>query len=293
MPHATGLPDFDALWDYAQPAQTEARFRELLPAAQTSGDRDYHLQLLTQIARAQCLQKNYDAAHATLDHVRGLLTDDLSTVRVRYLLERGRIFNDTARHAEARECFLKAWDLAREVRQDGYAVDAAHMMGVLPPAERAMEWNLRATEYAKASSNPAARRWLGTLLNNIGWTYHQMGRHADALPVFEDALAFRKEQGNPGPIRIARYAIAKTHRLLGEVEAALKEQQALQGECERAGEPDGYTHEEIAECLLALGRDAEAKPEFAAAYKLLSKDPWFPPGEPQRLERMKQLGGIA
>jgi tetratricopeptide (TPR) repeat protein len=293
MPHATGLPDFNALWDYAQPEQTEDRFRELLPAAQSSGDRDYHLQLLTQIARAQCLQKNYDAAHATLDHVRGLMTDDLSTVRVRYLLERGRIFNDTGKHADARDRFLKAWDLAREGRLDGYAVDAAHMLGILPPPDEAMAWNLRAMEYAKASTDPAARKWLGTLLNNIGWTYHQMGRYADALAVFEDALAFRKEQGKSGPIRIARYAIAKTHRLLGRVDEALAEQQAILGESQRAGEPDGYIHEEIAECLLALNRPAEAKLAFAAAYKLLSKDPWFPPGEPARLERMKTLGGIA
>src|SRR4051794_32155876 len=50
---STGLPDFDTLWDYAQPGETEERFRELLPAARASGDRNYHLQLLTQIARAQ------------------------------------------------------------------------------------------------------------------------------------------------------------------------------------------------------------------------------------------------
>jgi hypothetical protein len=31
------LPDFDAWWDYDQPAATEQRFRELLPQADTSG----------------------------------------------------------------------------------------------------------------------------------------------------------------------------------------------------------------------------------------------------------------
>ena len=28
------LPDFDQLWDYSQPEQTEARFRDILPQAQ-------------------------------------------------------------------------------------------------------------------------------------------------------------------------------------------------------------------------------------------------------------------
>lgn len=285
----TGLPNLHDLWDYQNPAHTEQTFRDLLPAAQASGDRSYHLQLLTQIARAQCLQKHYDAAHATLDRVRDALTDDLPLVRVRYLLERGRTFNDTLRADEAKAAFLESWDLARQHRFDEFAVDAAHMMGVMPPPEQALEWNLRAVEYAKASHDPQARRWLGTLQNNIGWTYHNMGRHQDALAVFQDALKFRIEQGKPGPIRIARWCIAKTQRLLGDPQTALTTQQQLFREITLAGEQDGYIHEELAECLLALNKPNEAQPHFAQAYALLSKDPWFPPTEKPRLERLKHL----
>jgi tetratricopeptide (TPR) repeat protein len=119
-----------------------------------------------------------------------------------------------------------------------------------------------------------------------------MGRYADALAVFEDALKLRREQGKPGPIRIARYAVAKVRRMLGRVTEALTEQEMLLRECELAREPDGYVHEEIAECLLALGDDEEARPHFARAYALLSKDPWFPVEERGRLERMKELGEV-
>ena len=280
------------MWDYDRPAETEARFRDLLPAAQASGDRDYHLQLLTQVARAQGLQRDYDGAHATLDHVRDLMADGLATVRARYLLERGRCFNDQGNSGQARACFVEAWEVARERRLDDYAVDAAHMMGIVEkPAEAALEWNLRAVEYAKGSGNPAAGRWLASLQNNIGWTLFGMGRHDEALGVFEDAVALRREQGRPGPIRIARYAVARAHRALGRVREALAEQEALQRECELAREPDGYVHEEVGECLLALGRAAEARPHFARAYELLSKDPWFPAEERARLERMRELGG--
>ena len=31
-PSPTGLPDFNAMWDYERPGETEARFRDLLPA---------------------------------------------------------------------------------------------------------------------------------------------------------------------------------------------------------------------------------------------------------------------
>ena len=288
----TGLPDFNALWDYERPGETEARFRDLLPAAQASGDRDYYLQLLTQVARAQGLQRKYDAAHATLDHVRELMTPDLTTVKVRYLLERGRCFNDSMNYERARASFLEAWDLARASRLDGYAVDAAHMMGIIEPGDEALAWNERAMAHANGSTDPGARRWLATLQNNIGWTYYRMGRYADALHVFEAAVALRREQGKPGPIRIARYAVAKAHRALGRIEEALAAQETLLRECELAREPDGYVHEEIGECLLALGKAKAATPHFARAYELMSKDPWFPPTESARLQRIKELGGL-
>ncbi|HEY7116332.1 MAG TPA: tetratricopeptide repeat protein [Tepidisphaeraceae bacterium] len=298
MHHAppTGLPDFDSLWDYDQPAQTEERFREILPAAHVCGDRDYHLQLLTQIARAQGLQHKFDAAHATLDHVRELMTADgtLMTARVRYLLERGRCHNDAGQRDKARGCFQEAWDLARAHRLDGHAVDAAHMIAIVETdPDEALAWNLRAMEYAGSSADPAAQRWLASLQNNIGWTYHKMGKYADALAVFEDALRLRQQQGKPGPIRIARWCVAKMHRLLGDVNRALADQESLLGECERTGESDGYVHEELAECLLATGDDKDAKPHFARAFQLLSKDPGFPADERDRLERMKRFGGIA
>jgi tetratricopeptide (TPR) repeat protein len=291
-PSPTGLPDFSSLWNYNQPQETEERFREILPAARASGDRDYYLQLLTQIARAQGLQKQYDQAQATLDHVREELTDDLKTVKVRYLLERGRCFNDTGQYENARAAFLQAWQVGQEHRLDGYAVDAAHMMGIIEPPDEALAWNLRAVEYAKTSDDPAARRWLATLQNNIGWTYFKQKEYDKALAVFEEALELRKAQHKPGPIRIARWCVAKMQRLLGQYEIALKEQEALLGEAQRAREDDGYTHEELAECLLALNRTKEAAPHFKRAYEVLSKDPWFPPDEADRLERLKILGEI-
>ena len=124
------LPDFDILWDYDHPGATEKKFRELLPAALDSRDLSYLTQLLTQIARAEGLQRKFQDAHNTLDRVEKALlkaeADD--ETRVRYLLERGRVFNSSGKRDEARPLFLQALDLAAKSKEDFYAVDAAHMI---------------------------------------------------------------------------------------------------------------------------------------------------------------------
>jgi len=57
----------DALWNFADPAQSEARFRaEALRYA--AGSRE-SAEATTQIARAQGLQRKFDATDATLDGV--------------------------------------------------------------------------------------------------------------------------------------------------------------------------------------------------------------------------------
>ena len=76
---------FDALWDYQHPDQTEAAFRQLLPQAEHNHDRSYHLQLLTQIARTQGLQRQFAEAHKTLDKVKELLSRELVVPTIRYL----------------------------------------------------------------------------------------------------------------------------------------------------------------------------------------------------------------
>src|SRR6476620_5451009 len=117
------LPDFDTLWDYDKPAETEQQFRALLPLAEQSDDRSYHIQLLTQIARAEGLQRKFAEAHATLDSAQARLSTDLIQAQVRYLLERGRVFNSSGQAERAKPIFLEAWELARAQQEDFYAID--------------------------------------------------------------------------------------------------------------------------------------------------------------------------
>jgi len=285
--------DFDARWNFDQPDSTEAVFRTYLPAARASGDIDYLAQLLTQIARTQGLQRKFDEAHVTLDEVEPMLGDSLAVARVRYLLERGRVFNSSRQPDKARPLFLAAWERGRGMGADFYAVDAAHMMAIVEPPAAALEWNKRAMALAEASASPRARKWLGSLYNNMGWTYHDQGDYQTALEMFEKALAFRQAENQPVETRIAKWCVARAERSLGQVEAALAMQQELEAEFDAIGEEDGFVYEELGECLLALGRKDEAAPNFARAHEILAKDPWLAENEPARIARLKELGAGA
>jgi tetratricopeptide (TPR) repeat protein len=284
------LPNFDDVWDFSKPDETEQKFRALLPQAKENGDATYHAELLTQLARTLGLQQKFDAAHKVLDCAEPLLSETMPRARARYLLERGRAFNSAGATQEARPLFVEAWELAKQTGEDNLAVDAAHMVAIVESGEDALMWNLKALELAEASAQEKARNWRGSLLNNIGWTYHDQEDYQAALSHFERALEVRKEAGKVEPIRIAQWCIGRTLRSLGRIEAALSLQQATLQEYEADGEKPGYTYEEIAECLLALGRQDEARPYFKQAVAALAEDIWLTRDEPERLERLKRLG---
>jgi len=112
-----------------------------------------------------------------------------------------------------------------------------------------------------------------------------MKNYPMALAFFEDAIAFRKEQGKADEIRVAEWCFARTLRSLGRHEEALAIQERLESE----GTEDGFVSEELGELLLLLGRPAEARPKFARAHELLSRDPWLQRDEPDRIDRLRRL----
>ncbi|MBX3403885.1 MAG: tetratricopeptide repeat protein [Phycisphaeraceae bacterium] len=293
-------------WDFEDPAKSAARFDALAADWERAGDALAAAEFRTQQARAMGLLRRFDEADSLLDGVEAALGGsgaaacrgpDAIRPHVRLLLERGRVKNSSGRAAEAAPLFERAWDVARAAEAgaalDGLAVDAAHMCAIVAGPGQAMEWNRRALGLAESSPNPDARRWRASLLNNIGWTMFAAGDHAAALTHFQRALAARVEQGIDGKGRgawlVARWCIARTQRALGRTAEALAAQQALLAEHARSGTSDGFVHEELAECLLTLGRGSESRPHFAAAYELLSRDPWFAEREPERIRRSKEL----
>ena len=283
------IPLFDELWDYAKPEETAERLRILLPDGNGALEPSHHVQLLTQLARTYGLRQQFDQAHALLDEAEGLLTADLSIARIRYLLERGRVLNSSRTADRGYTLFRGAWQLAQAAGVDFYAIDALHMLGIAAETvEEQLSWNLKALQLAELTLHERAQQWRGSLYNNIGWTYHDMGNYEQALTLFEKAEAYYAKAGSPRPWRIARWTVAQVHRSLGHITEALAMQETLLAEA-NADDEAGYTLEELAECLLALGKRAESRPYFGRAYAVLSQDQWLAAYEPDRLQRLKEL----
>lgn len=283
------MHDFDTLWNYNQPEDTAQKFQTLLSKAVPGTE--YHLELLTQIARTHSLRRNFAKAHEVLDQVELQLTEKTPVAHTRYLLERGRTHNSEGDRETSQTQFLLAWDLATEIQADFYAVDAAHMLAIASPTpQKQHDWNLKAINHAEQSSDTRARGWLGSLLNNTGWTYFDEGHYPAALEMFQKALKFREQQGEPEPIRIAKWCIARVYRATHRIDEAYEIQKSLEAEYDMLKDTEpGYTYEEIGELLLIKGERENSKSYFSKAYTTLSKDRWLVANEPERLERLKTL----
>ena len=285
------MNDFDKLWNYNEPAETEQKFRDILANTTEVQNSGYKLELQTQIARTLGLQQKFEDAHTVLDQVETELSPDYPVARIRYLLERGRAFNSSGKKEESLPLFLEAWESGLVAKADFFAVDAAHMLGIVAPQNQQLLWNEKAMALAEKSQDKRAQGWLGSLYNNIGWTYHDMREYEKAMEVFLKALDWRKAHEQVAETQIAKWCVARTHRSLGAVEKALAMQYELEKEMQAAGQDeDGYVLEEIAECLNLLGKPEAAAPYFLKAWSILSQDIWLKQNETERLDRLKTLG---
>jgi tetratricopeptide (TPR) repeat protein len=226
------------LWDFDDPATSAERF---LDAAEHAEEPDTTA-WLTQYVRALGLQERYDEATKVLD---GLTSHDPQAAT--YLaLERGRVLRSSGQAEESRPHFEAAAALARDGGLEALHVDALHMVALAAPTEEQLRLNEEALAVARAATEPRARDWDASLLNNIGMTHADAGDFEAALASFEEALAARERIGDPERTRVARWMVGWALRNLGRRDEALAVQRGLKDELDSLGEADSYVDDELA-----------------------------------------------
>lgn len=267
--------ELNALWDYGNPALSEQRFA----AAMADATSDERLILQTQVARTHGIRRDFAKAREVLATVEPALPQASAEVRVRYWLELGRTWMSTVHSKEqrtpqalqtARDAFMRAHALAVDARLDGLAIDALHMMVVVDDApEEQLAWNRKALALMEQSDQPDAKRWEGSLRNNVGYALRLKGDHEAALEQFRLSRAAYERSGRTKSVRVADWMIARTWRDQRRYAEAI----ALQLELERAwdadGEPDHYVFEELELLYRATGDDARAR-HYAARLEALA-----------------------
>lgn len=251
--------DLESMWNFSDPSGSEERFR----IAMTSASPDEQVLLQTQIARTFGLRKRFEEAHTLLD---GLVCTSPEAV-TRWNLEKGRVLRSSGHPNEALPFFKDALRAADEAHLDHLGIDALHMIAIVDEAN-SVALNLEAIHRAEQSQNPKARKWIGSLCNNLGWSLFDEEKYDSAMEQFKKALAFRLETGDQGPIQVAKWCVARCHRALNQPHDALTIQSTL--------DPgDGYVQEELALLHHELGHHEEAKVHAARALELTEDFPEF------------------
>jgi len=283
------LPNIDDLWDYNNPAETEKAFRSVL-LCKSEARLEYFLELETQLARTQSLQRNFVLAHEILDKVKDRMKTEMFVVRIRYFLERGRTYNSNNQKEEAVKQFKEAFKLSTKYGQEYFAIDAAHMLGIAFVYPENLEWNEKAVKIAETSEDEKSQKWLGSLYNNMGWMYHSKDEYSSALIYFEKALKYQEEGQAIEKILIAKWCVGRCLRSLGKIDEALAIQKSLNLERETESlEQSGYVFEELGELLLLMDRKEASKMYFSKAHQILSSNIWLQTNEKPRLDRLRNL----
>jgi tetratricopeptide (TPR) repeat protein len=234
------------LWDFDDPVASEQRFREAAVGEDSAV-------MLTQVARALGLQERYDEAHEVLDEV-AAHPRPTPEVQARVHLERGRLLRSAGEPAAAETEFDVAALRARAAGLEFLHIDALHMQALVADPVDAVMITEQALALAAVAEDPRARNWDASLLNNLGMLRVDAGRLEEALATFEDALAARQRIGVPADVRVARWMVGWTLRLLGRTDQARATQRELRAELAAAGETDPYVEEELALLEGADGR---------------------------------------
>ena len=238
------------LWDFTDLDASERRLRAALDDETSDAG---HAEVLTQLARIKGLHGRFEQAETLLTEAEQVAGPS-DVAHARLLLERGRILRLSGDLEAALPLFEEAFVSALDAGQRFIAGDAAHMAAL---AGDMPAWTARGLRLARRS--PAARHWIGALLNNLGWWHAQRGEHAEALEAYRGSLeAYERAARYPYLREAARVGVGRALRALGRAEEAVPLLEQAVAWAQAAGDQDRVFHEELAAAYADLGRVDEA-----------------------------------
>lgn len=263
------------LWDFSRPEVSEERFR----AAMKDGDDDDRFILSTQVARSYGLRGDFAKAKEVLDNL-GPEEPRSHRVQAWYFLERGRALVSATHDqasltpadlAEARRWYEKAIASAQASGQESLVIDAMHMMVLVDrdPADQ-LKWNRTILEFIAQSSDEDTKGWLGPIHNNLGYALHLNGQFDEALVEFGRSRNAYEARNDWANMRIENWMIAWTYRVMGRTLDALDLQRRNEEDNDRAGTPDVYVFDELAQ-LYELLEDRERSELYRKRSEVLRK----------------------
>lgn len=261
--------EVEQMWDVNSPAEGEQVLRAALLLTPSKA-----LELHTQIVRSLGLQGRFIEAYALLDRLDQTPSVPTSTVKVRLLLERGRLSYATGDYASARRFFELAYARAAVLSEDGLVVDGANMVAITQAGTpEGKLWSQAAVTIARRSSAPLAAHLLPAVVNNLARESLESGDATAAAPLFQESAALWGARGNSDNSALAKAGLAQSLRRAGRPEEALAVLASVET-TKLSKEAQANVHEEQGEALVAVGRRDDARRAFEKAVVHLSADEW-------------------
>ncbi len=290
--------------DEALAARDHRRALELYDQAITQAvaerRRDNQAEALADYARVHLIldQPNRSAPHLEKAGERAL--PEFPASWSRYLLARGLYERSTNLPDEALATLEELYQYCLEQNLAERAIEACHEASLTGEAESRVLWAWRGIDLAEAAAEPT---WLATLLNNLGWTYDELGSHEEALETFLAARTYQDETGGDLERLLADYAVGHSYRMLsrrGEAREWLKrtfrwaESRYLQLPTARSARWLGMLHWELGELDFSDGSLTTARDHLDQADIYLTESDyatWWPDGQTRLSRRRQRLDG--
>lgn len=298
------VQDFhEVIGQLGDPVLIEKKLIELLPQAKKLSNNTTYIQILSQIALFQAVQKKFEQAHQTLEQAQLACKADDYQGQACILLEKGRIFQHAGELEKAEKYFYQSYQLSSLHHLDYYTINAAHMIAiVVKNVEEKIKWNELALSLALQTENKKAQGLLAPLHNNLGQNYFDVQDYEKSLFYYEQASQLFSHDNRYSDFMLARWTIARCIRALNKLDQALVLQQELLSEIKNRQEskqydmPEemfflvcGFVYEELAIIYNLENQNEKAKEYARIALIELENNEIFKTTSFKRIEFLKSL----